>query len=194
MKSVCVFCGSSHGRQPAYQAAAEKLGSAIAARNLTLVYGGGNVGLMGVVADAAIAAGGKVIGVIPEFLKAKEIAHQSLTELQIVGSMHERKARMADLADAFIAMPGGYGTLEEFCEILTWSQLGLHQKAHGLLNIAGYYDSLLAFFDKAVEEQLIRPVHRSMVLEASEPELLLDRLANYQPQNVVKWIRKNSQA
>jgi uncharacterized protein (TIGR00730 family) len=144
---------------------------------------------MGTVADAVLAAGGEVIGVIPEFLAAKEIAHTGLTQLQIVGSMHERKALMAELADGFIALPGGYGTLEEFCEIVTWTQLGLHQKPHGLLNVAGYYDRLIELFDHGVAEDFIRPQHRSIVLTASSPEQLLDLFANYQPRPVDKWAK-----
>ncbi|NMG08177.1 TIGR00730 family Rossman fold protein [Brasilonema sp. UFV-L1] len=191
MKYICVFCGSSMGVKPAYKQAAIALGKALARRKLGLVYGGGNVGLMGTVADGCLAAGGEVLGVIPDFLVAKEIAHTGLTQLHIVKSMHERKTMMAQLSDAFVALPGGYGTLEEFCEILTWAQLGLHQKPFALLNIKGYYDSLLKFFDQAVTEEFLRPIHRSLVLEASEPENLLDLLANYQPQNVDKWIRKD---
>lgn len=191
MKSICVFCGSSLGANPAYEAAAIALGEAIAKRQLTLIYGGGNVGLMGVVADATLDAGGEVIGVIPEFLVAKELAHRGLTRLETVETMHDRKARMAELSDGFIALPGGYGTLEEFCEVLTWAQLGLHQKPQGLLNVAGYYDALLQFFDQATLEKLVRPVHRSLVLEATDPEMLLDRLIAYKPQNVDKWIRKD---
>ncbi|GAP97460.1 LOG family protein [Leptolyngbya sp. NIES-2104] len=190
MKSICVFCGSSMGRNPDYEKGAIQLGTAIANRGISLVYGGGNVGLMGVIADAVLSAGGEVFGVIPEFLVSKELAHQGLTRLETVESMHDRKARMAELSDAFIALPGGYGTLEEFCEVLTWAQLGLHQKPHGLLNIAGYYDPLLQFFDQAVSEKLVRPVHRALVIEATEPEVLLDRLSAYEPQNVDKWIKK----
>lgn len=192
MRSICVFCGSSMGRNPDYEKGAIQLGTAIANREISLVYGGGNVGLMGVVADAVLSAGGEVFGVIPEFLVSKELAHQGLTRLETVRSMHDRKARMAELSDAFIALPGGYGTLEEFCEVLTWAQLGLHQKPHGLLNIAGYYDPLLQFFDQAVSEKLVRPVHRALVLEATEPEVLLDRLSAYEPQNVDKWIKKEN--
>jgi uncharacterized protein (TIGR00730 family) len=186
LKSICVFCGSSSGLRPVYKLAAEAMGKALAQRKITLVYGGGNVGLMGVVADAALAAGGKVVGVIPDFLVAKEIAHQGLSQLHVVKSMHDRKALMAELSDGFIAMPGGYGTLDEFCEVLTWSQLSLHQKPHGLLNVEGYYDSLLQLFDRALTEQFLKPVHRSLVLEASDPNRLLDLLANYQPQEVGK--------
>ncbi|MBF2029921.1 MAG: TIGR00730 family Rossman fold protein [Oscillatoriales cyanobacterium C42_A2020_001] len=188
MKSICVFCGSSLGTRPIYQEVIKQLGQLLAARNLKLIYGGGNVGLMGVIADAVMAAGGEVIGVIPEFLVSKEVAHTSLTQLHVVPSMHDRKALMADLADGFIALPGGYGTLEEFCEILTWAQLGLHQKPQGLLNIAGYYDPLLKLFDQAVAEKFLRSDLRNIVIEASDPDSLLDKLSVYQPQIVDKWL------
>ena len=190
MKYVCVFCGSSMGVQPVYKQAAQAMGEALVRRDLGLVYGGGNVGLMGTIADATLAAGGEVIGVIPEFLVAKEIAHTGLTQLFVVNSMHERKTKMAQLSDAFITLPGGYGTLEEFCEILTWAQLGLHQKPCGILNVNGYYDPLLRLFDQAVSEEFLRSANRSIILEASEPETLLDLVVNYQPQNVDKWIRE----
>ncbi len=193
MKYVCVFCGSSMGLRPAYKLAAQAMGETLAGRGIGLVYGGGNVGLMGVVADATLAAGGEVIGVIPEFLVAKEIAHTGLTKLHVVSSMHERKALMAGLSDAFVALPGGYGTLEEFCEILTWSQLGLHHKPQGLLNIEGYYQPLLRLFDQAVTEQFLKPELRSLVLEAPDPEQLLDLMANYRPQTVDKWIKRDIQ-
>ncbi len=193
MKYVCVFCGSSMGLRPAYKLAAQAMGETLAGRGIGLVYGGGNVGLMGVVADATLAAGGEVIGVIPEFLVAKEIAHTGLTKLHVVSSMHERKALMAGLSDAFVALPGGYGTLEEFCEILTWSQLGLHHKPQGLLNIEGYYQPLLRLFDQAVTEQFLKPQLRSLVLEAPDPEQLLDLMANYRPQTVDKWIKRDIQ-
>ena len=163
IKRVCVFCGSSPGARPAYAAAAAALSQCLVARGITIVYGGGNVGLMGVLADTARAAGGEVIGVIPRALVAKEVAHTELPDLRIVESMHERKALMADLSDAFIAMPGGYGTFEEFCEILTWTQLGLQRKPCGILNIEGYYDHLLQMFDHAVAEQFVKPVHRRNV-------------------------------
>lgn len=191
MKNICVFCGSSMGVRPAYKLAAQAMGETLARRGLGLVYGGGNVGLMGTVADAALAAGGEVIGVIPDFMIAKEIAHAGLTELHVVSSMHERKALMAELSDGFVALPGGYGTLEEFCEILTWAQLGLHQKPQGLLNVEGYYDPLLRLFDQAVTEQFLKPELRSLVLEASDPEHLLDLMANYKPQTVDKWIGRD---
>jgi hypothetical protein len=188
MKRVCVFCGSNKGLHPAYKDAAWETGQALAHRGIGLVYGGGNAGLMGVVADAVLAAGGEVIGVIPEALVAKEIAHTGLTDLRVVRSMHERKALMADLSDAFVALPGGVGTLEEFCEVLTWSQLGLHQKPCALLNVKGYYDHLIAMFDLAVAEQFMRPENRTLVLEAQEPVRLLDLLASYKPVFVEKWI------
>lgn len=193
MKSICIFCGSSTGNRPIYKEAARAMGEAIARRGLSLVYGGGNLGLMGTIADAALAAGGEVIGVIPKFLVDKEIAHNGLTQLHVVDSMHDRKALMAELADAFIALPGGYGTLEEFCEILTWAQLGLHQKPQGLLNVEGYYDPLLQLFDRAVTEEFLKPELRSLVLEASSPEDLLDLLANYQPITVEKWLRQDTE-
>jgi uncharacterized protein (TIGR00730 family) len=164
------------------------MGAALVERGLGLVYGGGRVGLMGTVADAVLAAGGEVIGVIPEFLAAKEIAHSNLSQIHVVGSMHERKALMAELSDGFIALPGGYGTLEEFCEILTWTQLGLHQKPHGLLNIEGYYDRLIQLFDHAVAEEFVRPHHRSIVFTATHPHELLDQFAGYQPQAIDKWV------
>ncbi|OWY67043.1 Rossman fold protein, TIGR00730 family [cyanobacterium TDX16] len=194
MESICIFCGSSTGNRSIYQEAAQAMGEAIARRGLSLVYGGGNVGLMGMVADAALAAGAEVIGVIPKFLVDKEIAHNGLTQLHVVDSMHDRKALMTELADAFIALPGGYGTLEEFCEILTWAQLGLHQKPQGLLNVEGYYDPILQLFDRAVTEDFLRSELRSLVLESSSSEDLLDLLANYQPITVEKWLRQDTEA
>lgn len=194
MESICIFCGSSMGNRSIYKEAAHAMGEAIACRGLSLVYGGGNVGLMGMVADAALAAGGEVIGVIPKFLVDKEIAHNGLTQLHVVDSMHDRKALMTELADAFIALPGGYGTLEEFCEILTWAQLGLHQKPQGLLNVEGYYDPLLQLFDRAVTEEFLKSELRSLVLESSSSEDLLDLLANYQPISVEKWLRQDTEA
>jgi uncharacterized protein (TIGR00730 family) len=185
VKRICVFCGSSRGSRPAYADAARRMGTELARRGLGLVYGGGRVGLMGILADAALAAGGEVIGIIPEALLAWEVAHASLTDLQVVASMHERKARMADLSDAFIALPGGFGTLEEFCEVLTWSQLGLHRKPCGLVNVDGYYDPLLALLDHAVTERFVRPEHRALVLEATEPERLLDLLAECEGADVL---------
>ena len=188
MKSICVFCGSSLGARPVYQQAATALGQTLVRRDLRLIYGGGNVGLMGVVADAVLAAGGAAIGVLPKFLAAKEVAHAGLTQLHLVDSMHDRKALMAELADGFIALPGGFGTLEEFCEILTWAQLGLHTKPQGLLNVAGYYDSLLHLFDQAVAEKFLRPDLRNLVIEANDADVLLEKFLNYQPQRVDKWL------
>jgi len=188
MKRICVFCGSSPGIRPAYAAVATQLAGSLAAHGLTIVYGGGNLGLMGILADAALQAGGQVIGVIPRALASKERAHHGLTELRVVGSMHERKALMAELSDGFIAMPGGYGTFEEFCEILTWTQLGLQQKPCGLLNVEGFYDHLLNLFDHAVAEQFVKPDHRRMVLDDTGPEALLTKMLAWSPPVLDKWI------
>ena len=192
MQRLCVFCGSSRGVNSQYAALARCLGGLLARRGLGLVYGGGNVGLMGVLADAVLKDGGHVIGVIPQALVDLEVAHDGVSDLRIVGSMHERKALMADLADGFIALPGGIGTLEEFCEILTWAQLGLHQKPCGLINVADYFDHLLAFLDHAVSERFLRPEHHRMVLVDSDPETLLDRLEAYRPPQLEKWIDRSS--
>ena len=191
LKRVCIYCGSSIGAKPEYAAAARSLGKILVERKLELVYGGGNIGLMGVVADAVIEAGGKVTGVIPEALEAKEVAHRGLTKLHVVKSMHERKALMVSLADAFIAMPGGFGTFEEFCEVLTWAQLGLHRKPHGLLNVAGFYDPFLAFLDHATTENFIRPVHRELVISDADPGRLLDAMTKIQPPNLDKWLDRD---
>jgi len=188
LRRVCVFCGSSRGTRASYRDAAAETGRLLASRGIGLVYGGGNIGLMGVVADATLAGGGQVIGVIPEHLVQKEVAHRGLTELRTVPSMHERKALMADLADAFVALPGGYGTLDEFCEILTWSQLGLHEKPSGVLNVDGYYDGLLALFDHGVREGFIHPEHRALVVVDEHPGRLLTRLAKTPLPAVDKWI------
>lgn len=188
MRSVCVFCGSSLGRRPEYAEAAKALGRLIADRDLTLIYGGANCGLMGVVADACLASGGRVIGVMPRFLADHEIAHRGLTELHIVESMHQRKALMAALAEAFIALPGGLGTLEEYLEILTWTQLGLQRKPCGLLNLLGYFDPLLAQADRAVEEGFARPEHRKLLVAVEEPGSLLEALAQTTITLGIKWI------
>ena len=188
MNSLCVFCGSNPGASLAYAEAAARLGRTLAGRGLNLVYGGGRVGLMGVVADAALAAGGTVTGVIPEALATRELAHAALSDLQVVGSMHERKARMSELADGFIALPGGIGTLEEWFEVWTWSQLGFQPKPCGLLNVAGYYDHLLAFLDHMTAERFLTDVHRAMAVVDDDPERLLDRLAAWQPPRARKWI------
>ena len=188
MKSLCVFCGSRSGTDAAYDEAARAFGRALAAEGITLVYGGGRVGLMGVVADAALGAGGEVVGVIPRALLEREIAHSGLTDLRVVGSMHERKALMSELSEGFIALPGGTGTLEEFFEVLTWAQLGEHRKPCGLLNAGRYYDPLLAVFDHMVQQGFLSKEHRAMVLVETEPEVLLEALAGYVPPRVVKWI------
>jgi uncharacterized protein (TIGR00730 family) len=189
MRRVCVFCGSNLGGRPEYADATRRLGELIAGRGLGLVYGGGNVGLMGVLADAALGAGGEVIGVIPAALQAKELAHAGLTELFVVDSMHERKANMADLSDAFAALPGGYGTLDELFEILTWAQLGIHAKPVGLLDVAGYFGPLLAALDHMTTERFVRPKHRALLHVADTPERLLDVLLHAPPAAPVeKWL------
>jgi uncharacterized protein (TIGR00730 family) len=188
MRRVCVYAGSNPGSDPAYADAARALARLLAERGIALVYGGGKVGLMGVLADAALAAGGEVIGVMPQALVDREIGHRGLTELRVVGSMHDRKALMADLSDAFVAVPGGIGTLEELIEIYTWSQLGIHAKACGVLNVQGYYDALATFLDHAVEEGFLRPQHRAVLSVAADPDELLDRLAAHEPPTVRKWL------
>jgi uncharacterized protein (TIGR00730 family) len=188
MRRVCVFTGSSSGARPEYREAAEALGRLLAERGIGVVYGGARVGLMGTLADAALAAGGEVVGVIPAALVAKEVAHTGLTDLRVVDSMHERKALMSDLADAFIAMPGGWGTLEEFFEVLTWAQLGLHRKPCGLLNVHGYFDRLLAFLAHTIDEGFVQAEYAAMIALAATPGELLDRLASATPPAVEKWL------
>ncbi|MFL6196049.1 MAG: TIGR00730 family Rossman fold protein [Thermoanaerobaculia bacterium] len=188
LEAVCVFCGSNTGASPAYARAAAELGRRLAERGLTLVYGGGRVGLMGVVADAALAEGGRVVGVIPEALATRELAHERVTELRVVESMHERKALMSELSDGFIAMPGGIGTLEEWFEVWTWSQLGFQPKPCGLLNVGGYYGHLLAFLDHMTGERFLTPAHRGMAIVDDDPARLLDRLSSYRPPEARKWI------
>jgi len=190
MKRIAVYCGSNKGTRPAYAQAAEKLGSLLARRRIELVYGGGCVGLMGVLADAALANGGHVIGVIPKKLVIKEVVHEGLPDLRVVKTMHERKALMAEMAEAFVALPGGYGTYEEFCEVLAWSQLGWHRKPFGLLNVEGFYRGFLEFFDHATREGFIRPKHRELVMVEEEPEKLLRRLETFEPPAEVKWTDK----
>jgi uncharacterized protein (TIGR00730 family) len=181
MRRVCVYCGSSPGRDPAYREAAVALVRTLAARGLGVVFGGAHVGLMGVVADEALAAGAEVIGVIPQALVDREIAHTGLDDLRIVGSMHERKAQMAELADAFVALPGGLGTLEELFEVATWAQLGLHVKPCGLLNVLGYYDGLAGMLDHAVAERFLRPENRAIITVEADPGAMVDALAAWQP-------------
>ena len=188
MKRICVFCGSNNGITTVYSEAARVMGLVLSRRRIGLVYGGGSIGLMRIIADTVLREGGEVIGVIPEALATKEVAHRGLKDLRVVGSMHERKALMVELSDAFIALPGGYGTLEEFCEVLTWAQLGLHRKPCGILNVKGFYDPLLSFFDHAVSEGFVREVHRSLILVDEDPERLLDKLIDYQPPVLDKWI------
>jgi uncharacterized protein (TIGR00730 family) len=188
MKSICVFCGSSSGADPAYVDAAQALGRLLADEEITLIYGGACVGLMGAVADATLSAGGKAVGVLPDFLRRKELAHPRLTELHVVSSMHERKARMAELAEGFIAMPGGMGTLEEFCEIITWAQLGLHEKPCGLLNMQGYYDPLLDFVGRMSDEGFLKEKHKGLVLSSTTAENLLAIMRNFEPIRVQKWV------
>ncbi|WP_454256167.1 LOG family protein [Pseudomonas sp. Marseille-Q8238] len=187
LKSVCVFCGASTGLNPVYREAAEALGRALATRGLTLVYGGGAVGLMGVVADAALAAGGEVIGIIPQSLQHAEIGHPGLSRLEVVDGMHARKARMAELADAFIALPGGLGTLEELFEVWTWGQLGYHSKPLGLFDANGFYQQLSGFLDHLVGEGFVRSHHRGMLQRSESAEALLDLLAAWQPNVAPKW-------
>jgi uncharacterized protein (TIGR00730 family) len=188
MRRVCVYAGSNPGSHPDYADAARALAATLAERGIGLVYGGGKVGLMGVLADTVLAAGGEAIGVMPQALIDREIGHRGLTELRVVDSMHARKALMAELSDAFVAVPGGIGTLEELIEVYTWSQLGIHRKACGVLNVRGYYDHLAAFLDHAVTQGFLRPQHRAVLSAASEPADLLDRLAAYEPPAVGKWL------
>jgi len=192
MKRICVFCGSSPGSRPEYRAAAEEMGAGLVRRNLGLVYGGGNVGLMGIIADAVLRAGGEATGVIPENLMAREVGHKGLTRLHVVHSMHERKALMADLSDAFVALPGGFGTLEEFCEVITWTRLGLHAKPCGILNVLGYYSPLLAMFDHAVTEGFLKPENRALVLARESPPDLLNALEGWRPVRVEKWLSRET--
>jgi len=188
MKRVCVFCGSSLGAGSDYLAAARNLGRVLAERGITLVYGGGSIGLMGALADSALSAGGRVIGVIPDALSATEVAHRGLSELRVTESMHARKAMMEDLSDAFVALPGGLGTFDELFEILTWAQLGIHRKPVGLINVAGYFDGLIRLLEHAVAEGFVRREHRELLLVGEDPASLLQRLAGHRPRWVPKWV------
>ena len=188
MKRICVFCGSSPGSNPAFAVLARRLGALLGERGIGLVYGGGNVGLMAVIADAVLAANGEVIGVIPRALVDRELAHRGVTRLDVVDTMHERKQRMHDLSDGFIAMPGGYGTLDELFEALTWAQLGMHAKPCGLLDVDGYFAPLVQFLDGAVASRLLRAEHRSLLLSDGDPVRLLEAMARFRAPEVQKWI------
>ena len=187
MKTVCVFCGSRAGSRPSYVEAAKLMGKEIARQGLGLVYGGGRVGLMGTLADAALEEGGEVVGVIPKALVVRESAHVGLTELRVVGSMHERKRLMADLSDGFVTLPGGYGTLEEFCEVLSWAQLGIHEKPFALLDVEGFWKPLITLLDKAVVEGFAHSGHRSLVLTGQDPRTLLGLMERYTPPETRRW-------
>jgi uncharacterized protein (TIGR00730 family) len=189
VRRISVFCGSSPGARPAYGQAADELGRLLVEEGIGLVYGGGHVGLMGRLADAVLAEGGEAIGVLPEALVEKEIGHKGLSDLRVVGSMHERKALMADLSDGFVALPGGLGTVEELFEVYTWSQLGLHRKPCALLDVEGYYEGIASFLSHAVEERFLREDHRAMLMVERDPRVLLDRMRRFEPAAIVpKWI------
>jgi len=191
INSICIYCGSSPGRLEAYAAAANMLAEALVSRNLRLIYGGAGIGIMGRLADSVLALGGQVVGVIPKALAHKEVAHPNLTELHVTHSMHERKTRMAELADGFIALPGGIGTLEELFEIWTWAQLGLHDKPCGLLNVEGYYDALIQFLDHVLAEQFVKKQHHALLMVENHPDVLLDRFADYRPPAIRHWLGKD---
>ena len=192
MKRITVFCGSSSGTEEIYTSQATLLGQTLAKRNIELVYGGANVGLMGAVADGVLNAGGKVIGVLPDFLRSKEIAHRQLTELILVDTMHERKTKMNDLSDGVIALPGGFGTLDELFEMLTWGQLGLHKKPIGILNVDGFYDALIVFIQTTVDKGFLKPANQQMLLISDSIDDLLDKMENYVAPTVGKWINKEN--
>jgi uncharacterized protein (TIGR00730 family) len=191
MPSLCVFCGSSPGRDPAYSAAARELGTLLAQRGTTIVYGGGNVGLMGLVADAALAANGEVVGVIPRALVDREVAHRRLTKLHVVDTMHERKQLMHQLSDGFIVLPGGIGTLDELFETLTWALLGVHGKPCGLLDVAGFWQPLLQLLEHQTSQGFVRPHHSRLLLHATSATELLTRFATYVPPEVPKWLNRD---
>jgi uncharacterized protein (TIGR00730 family) len=191
LSAVCVYCASSPGVDPAFEATVASFGRLLAERQLGLVYGGGHVGLMGVLADAALAAGGSVHGVITRALEDKEVAHQRLTAMTVVETMHERKAAMADLADGFVMLPGGFGTLDEFFEVVTWTQLGIHSKPCGILNVNGFFDSLLVFIERATRERLVRPEHRDMLIVETDAAAVLDRLSSAVPVAADKWLDRS---
>jgi uncharacterized protein (TIGR00730 family) len=188
MKSILIFCGSSKGDMPEFEQAAAELGNHLASNDITLVYGGGKVGLMGVVADAVLEAGGKATGVIPQFMMSKEVAHEGLTELILVDSMHARKMMMFEMAEGIIALPGGFGTLDELFEVLTWAQLGLHQKPIGLLNVAGYYDALLTFVDQMSDRQFLKSDNKHLLLSSPNLDDLILQMQNYQAPDLGRWM------
>ena len=192
MKRICVFCGSSPGSKPGYLQAAKDLGYALTEKNIGLVFGGGSIGIMGEIASAVLERGGEAIGVIPQNLLKKELAHKGLSELRVVDSMHERKAQMAEISEGFISLPGGLGTTEEFFEMLTWTQLDIHQKPCGLLNVNGYFNKLLEFIDHAIDQQFIAPENRAMLLVDENPQILIGKLESYRPLKIDKidWVRK----
>jgi uncharacterized protein (TIGR00730 family) len=193
LRSLCVYCGSLVGARPAYAGAAAALGEQLAEEGIALVYGGGRVGLMGILADSVLRAGGSVTGVIPRALADREVAHEGLDDLRVVGSMHERKALMAELSDAFVALPGGLGTLEEIAEMLTWAQLGLHRKPCALLDVDDYYAPLVRFLDHATTEQFVRAEHRSLIVVESEPPALLRRLREWSPPALPRWLERGEE-
>jgi uncharacterized protein (TIGR00730 family) len=194
LRRVCVFCGSQFGNRPAFREAAEAMGATLAAQGIGLVYGGGSVGLMGVVADAVLAGGGEVIGVIPHHMDRAEVAHAGLSDLRVVGSMHERKAVMYELSDGFVAMPGGLGTLEELFEITTWCQLGLSPKPTGILDVDGFYEGLITFLDHLTAEGFVKPVHRALLVEGRDPAELLEGLRAFVPPPLPRWLTQTEQA
>jgi uncharacterized protein (TIGR00730 family) len=191
INKICVYCGSSPGNNPAYSLAAKSMAKELCDRNVGLVFGGGAVGIMGILADAMLTAGGKVVGVIPKALAKKEVAHYGLSELHVVASMHERKAMMAELADGFVALPGGWGTLEEIFEMLTWAQLGFHEKPCGLLNVEGYYDGLIGFLENAFRQKFVKDLYRPLLMHADDPSILLDRFSDYKAPRVRKWMEED---
>ena len=191
MKRICVFCGANTGKRDQYSTAAKDLAEELVSREIEIVYGGGRIGLMGVLAERAIELGGRVIGVIPESLATKEVAHDSISELIVVGSMHERKAKMAELSDGFISLPGGIGTIEETFEMLTWSQLGFHNKPCGIINVAGFYDKLIEFLNHISEEKFFMDIYRRMLIVETDPSALLERFEQYKPPQVKHWIAED---
>jgi len=191
MKRICVFCGANTGKRDQYSTAAKDLAEELVSREIEIVYGGGRIGLMGVLAERAIELGGTVIGVIPESLATKEVAHDSVSELIVVGSMHERKAKMAELSDGFISLPGGIGTIEETFEMLTWSQLGFHNKPCGIINVAGFYNKLIEFLNHISEEKFFMDIYRRMLIVETDPSALLERFEQYKPPQVKHWIAED---